>query len=256
MLAYVFTSSLKDFLRPGRIVVWGLLSLGVAVMGYFWSSLGSPGTQQETYGYLASVIVYRFTALTAAIFSTMVVSQEIDQKTIVYLLTRTVPRSQMLLGRLLAAIVAVTAVAWTASFLGGFAVLGPGMFTARGWWADLPVLALGAAAYTVFFVFLSLVLNRAMVFSLLFAFGWETFVPNMPGDLYYVSIYTYLNSLSLHPRTAGRLPVLDALTGALNGNQVAYLTALVILSLIVATLLATSLVLFTKKEIVPREDGE
>lgn len=257
MLGYVFLSTLKDFLRPGRVAVWGVLALGIGLMGFLWVRLGAPGSGAETYGQLASVIVYRFMALVAAIFSTMVVSQEVDQKTIVYLLTRTVPRSTMLLGRTLACIAAVTLVSWGAALFGGLGVMGFGFLGSTGWWVDLGILALGAATYSIFFVTVSLLVQKAMVFSLLFAFGWETFVPNMPGDLYYASIYTYLNSLSQHPKLPlGQLPVLDALSGRLTGNLVGPGLALGILGGLCVGLMALGMFWFTRFEYVPREDGE
>ena len=43
-----------------------------------------------------------------------------------------------------------------------------------------------------FFTLLSLVLNRAMVVSLLFAFGWETLALGVPGDLKLLTLNTHL----------------------------------------------------------------
>ena len=255
MLGYVFTASLKDFLRPGRVIVWCLIALVIGIMGRVWVSLGSQAPM-ETYGHLASVIVYRFLALVAAIFSTMVVSQEVDQKTIVYMLTRTVPRGQMLLGRTLACMAAVTLISWVGSVFGGLGVMGFQMFSAPGWWFDFLILGLGAAAYSTFFVMVSLMLQKAMVFSLLFAFGWETFVPNMPGDLYYVSFYTYLNSMSKHPKNVGAMPVLDALSGQLTGNLVSPVVAGAVLAITAVALMAAGMWWFTRFEFVPREDGD
>lgn len=262
MLGYVFTSTLKDFLRPGRLVVWVIVALMIGVMGRVWVSLGSSTGAEvrpaaETYGYLASVIVYRFLALVAAIVTTGVLSQEVDQKTIVYQLTRVVPRGQLLLGRTLACVVAVTLVSWIGAVCGGFGVMGAGFFAAKGWWVDLGILALGAAAYSAFFVGVSLVLQRAMVFSLLFAFGWETFVPNMPGgDLSFVSIYTYLNAMSQHPRTVGAMPVLDALSGKFAENPVQAGVAVAILGIFSAGLMVWGMWWFGRNEYVAREDGD
>ena len=257
MLGYVFTSSLKDFLRPGRLAVWVVLALVIGLMGRLWISLGAPGNPQETYGQLSSVIVYRFMALVAAIFSTMVVSQEVEGKTIVYMLTRTVPRSTMLLGRTLACVAAVTLISWVGSLFGGIGVMGLQVFAAPGWWIDLAILALGAATYSIFFVSISLLVQKAMVFSLLFAFGWETFVPNMPGDLFYMSFYTYLNSMSAHPKLPiGELRVLDALSGRLTGNLVNSSTAVVILVAVTIVMTGAAMWWFNKFEYVPREDAE
>lgn len=255
MLGFVYTSTLKDFMRAKRLVAWAVLAIVIGLMGRIWVTLGSSGTEVQTYGFLATVIVYRFMALVAAIFSTMVLSQEVEQKTIVYLLTRTVPRGTMLLGRTLACWTAVTLVSWVTAVCAGIGALGFGFLSNGAWWFDLVILAVGAAAYSTFFTFVSLLVQKAMVFSLLFAFGWETFVPNMPGDLNYVSIYSYLNQMSAHAKHAGLMPVLDALSGAMNENPVTPWGAALILGIASTVLMAAGMVWFSKFEYLPREEG-
>lgn len=256
MLGYVFSSSLKDFLRPGRVIVWGAVALFVGLMGKVWMQFGAPGNPQETYGFLADVIVYRLLALAAAVFSTMVISQEVDQKTIVYLLTRTVPRGTMLLGRAAAALVCVLVVAAMGALFGGLGVMGLETFTAVGWWRDFMVLALGGAAYMGLFVFVSLILNKAMIWTVLFAFGWETFVPNMPGDLFYVSIYTYMKALGGHPKPEVTRGILEAASGELGSKDVAPVVGGVVLVGIAVAFFALGMWWFNRFEFSPREDGD
>ena len=150
-------------------------------------------------------------------------------------------------------------VSWIAAIAGGIGVFGFGFLSASGWWADLGILALGASAYSIFFVFISLIIQKAMVFSLLFAFGWETFVPNMPGgDLSFVSIITYLNALSRHPKAAveSEPGLLGAATGAFANAPISMGLAISILVIFSAVLMVVGMNWFTRFEYVPREDGD
>lgn len=259
MLGTVFTTTLKDMLRPGRVIAWVIIAAFVGVMGRIWVQFGGDTPVAETYGLMANVIVYRFMALVAAIFSTFVVSQEIGNKTIVYQLTRVVPRGMLLLGRTLACVASVILISWIAAVASGIGVFGLGFLQSSAWYADLGILALGSCAYTVLFVFISLIVQKAMVFSLLFAFGWETFVPNMPGgDLSLISIISYLNALSRHPK-AELLPtneIMEAITEEVVKQPIPVAVALSVLGVFSVALMVVSMNWFNRFEYVPREDGD
>ena len=80
--SYVLTSTLKDMLRPGRIVPWVLLALVLAGVSWLWLSMSRDPVGLQEYGMLVRLIVYRIVALAAAMFTVVVISQEIEQKTI------------------------------------------------------------------------------------------------------------------------------------------------------------------------------
>ena len=44
MLGVVYTSTLRDFLRPGRMVVWAMVSLVIGLLCRVWMRMGSGTT--------------------------------------------------------------------------------------------------------------------------------------------------------------------------------------------------------------------
>ncbi len=82
---------------------------------------------------------------------------------------------------------------------------------------DCVALIVGAFVYGALFLLATLMFNRAMIICLLFAFGWESAVPNMPGQMYYLSIYSYLQGIAQHP-SAGGNKLLSLITAS-NGDN-------------------------------------
>ncbi len=257
MIQFAFQNTLQDFLRLGRFLTWGLVALGVGIAAFIWARF-QPGAGPETYGQVSQVIVLRVLALSSAIFTVQVISAEVEQKTIVYWLTRRLSRTQVLVSRTLASVVAVIATTSAAWFVAGLAVLGPRAFQTGAFWWDFVLIVVGAFAYGTFFVFLSLLLNKAMIFCLLFAFGWETFIPNMPGDLTYMSIYPYLRALSKHPAPAPQedAGLTEVLSGGLSSISVAPHVAWMVLLGIIVFFAGLSIYWFNHFEYSPREDSE
>lgn len=205
--AYVLTSTLRDMLKPVRIVPWVLVALVLAGVALLWVSMSREGVGPVQYGLLVRLIVYRLVALAAAMFTVVVVSQEIEQKTIVYLVTRTVPRNVMVFSRGLAAVAAVAAMSWLSLVAVAFVMLGSGFLGESMFWMDSLIIVLGSAAYSALFVFVTLVMNRAMIVILLFAFVWEVFAPYLSGDTYLLSINTYLSVLATHPNKSTAMAI-------------------------------------------------
>ncbi|MBS1712941.1 MAG: ABC transporter permease [Armatimonadetes bacterium] len=255
MTGYVFSTTLRDLVRPQRVAAWVGVVAMVFLIGKVWSVLAADLTPEDSFGRVEQAVVVRVIALAAAVFGTMVLSHEVEQKTIVYLITRPVPRNLLLLGRMLAASLVSFGIGLASLVAAGLAVLGPGFVTAPGIFADVAVLAVGVLAYTGFFVFLSLVVARSLILSLLFAFGWETFVPNMPGDMYYMSILTYLRSAAPHAVVAGGPSLGDVITGALAPKSVPEPMAWTVLTVIVAGLWGLCSWWAGRFEYSPREDA-
>ncbi len=119
---------------------------------------------------------------------------------------------------------------------------------------DLLVLPLGALAYGALFLLLATLMRRPLIFGVLFAFGWEWWVPNMPGKFQLVSIMSYLRVLAPHPKPpAESVDMLQFLSG---GNQETISVALsrgVLAAVIVVGVLG-ALLLFSRREFVPRDD--
>lgn len=250
---YVFSSTLRDMLRPGRIVIWVVLGLILAGVSLLWASMSRNGIGEAEYGLLVRLIVYRIVALAAAMFTTMVISQEIEQKTIVYMVTRTVPRNVLIFSRGLAAVVAVTLMSWISLICVGLAVVGPSIFGTSMFWMDMFIMFLGAVAYASLFVFITLIMNRAMLLILIFTFVWEAFVPYLKGDMYLLTVNTYMSVLSQHPEKNRLMAVTAMQSDATLINPV---FAWIILPVVGIGFLVLSGWWFSQFQYLPREDAE
>lgn len=255
MSLVVYQAALADFLRPRRLFAWGLVLVGLYAGARAWLSAQDTMALDMAYGQMSTVLVFRILALASAIFATSVLSGEVEQKTIVYLVTRPIPRWQLLLSRVAAAMTVVFAISALGAVVTSLAVYGGDLLQNRLLVGDLGTLALGTIAYGGLFVLISLWANRAMLICLLFAFGWESSVPNMPGELYYLSIFSYLSALAKHPVGETRGP-LGALSGQLGVNTLSASTAFVVLVIFCIAVLAFGAWWFSRFEYLPREDAE
>lgn len=254
MIGYIFKSTLKDFLRPQRIFTWVAIALVVGVLSFIIARLIPESGPNEKYGHLAGMFAFRICALAGALFSALVLSAEVEQKTIVYLVTRPIPRGQIILGRTLAAMLATFMVSALAVVAIGLAVPKVGLANAFVL-KDIGVVALGSAAYVSLFVFITLIVNKAMLLCLLYTFAWETAVPNMPGSTFYLSINSYMNSLADH-QVIGGLGIFDIMSGQSTLNEVRPVVAAIVLVAFTIVMLAVNSRYFSKFEFVPREDTE
>lgn len=249
---FVFTHALRDFARARRLAVWLLVAVVVYGIGVAYGKVSVDTSRQDTYVLLSAVLPYRILALAAAIFASAVVAQEVEGRTIVYLLTRPVPRQVLLLGRALAAslvvflVAAVSALAVAASTHGGNGLLGH----------DLIALAVGSLAYTGLFTLVSLVLNRAMIASLLFAFGWETLAAGVPGDLKLLTLNTHVMAIADRPSPEGGAGFLDAVGSMLGATGVSANAAWLVLVGVIGVTFAASMAWFAHFEYTAREDAE
>src|ERR1044072_4020259 len=102
MEAYLYTSSLREFLRFKRLFIWVLIAFAGMGVAAIWPYLSSQATLAQQYTTVSQIFVFHVLALVSAIYTTAIVSQEVEQKTIVYLLTRPVSRWKLLITRYLA----------------------------------------------------------------------------------------------------------------------------------------------------------
>ncbi len=256
MIARVlFLHALRDFLRFRRVLAWLLVIAGVAVAGWVWSGLMGDMAATDVYARLSSILTFRVLPLAAAVFATAVVGQEVEQKTIVYLLTRPVGRPTLLLSRAAAATLVVYAIAAACALTVALATrFGPGVAGSLA--RDLVALAVGSLAYVGLFLVVSLLLNRAMVVCLLYAFGWETSVGNMPGDLYHLAVSSYLAAIGSKPAPTSGNPMLDLLSGQLGLNLISPERAWTVLVALIVVCVVFAARWFATHEYVPREDAE
>jgi len=136
---------------------------------------------------------------------------EIEEDTLVYPMSRSVPRGALVLGKYVgfsgaALLLLLPSVIVAASIAAGLG-RGPTVATGSLFEALVLVTALAVLAYGAFFLFLGLLTRHALVIGLLFGFIWETFVPLLPGPLKELTLVYYLRTVGARLVTAGPLSV-------------------------------------------------
>jgi ABC-2 type transport system permease protein len=256
---YLFRATLRDLLRAKRLLMALLLAAMPAGIALIWRATASARTFDPVavYNTISAGLVFGFIlVLLTAVFGTGVISQEVEQKTIVYLLTRPVPRWRILLAKFLAALLVILLTAWLAATALTIAAYGLKGLSAHVYRRDLLILPVGGLAYGAVFLLLATVLQRPLLWGLLFTFGWETWVPNLPGSFKKASLMSYLRVLSPHPAPESEMVDLSELLSLLNPVKIPNRLAWEVLAIVAVVALTGALILFSKREYVPRDDAE
>jgi ABC-2 type transport system permease protein len=215
----------------------------------------------EIYNTLAAGLVFGFIlTILSVLYGTGALSQEIEGRTIVYLLTRPMPRWRILLAKFVGAWLAITVTVCLSLLLLGLALFGthlPGVL-----WKDMRILPLGALAYAGLFLVSATLLARPLIFGLFFAFLWESWVPSLPGAFARLSIMAYLRTLAPHLKetaetTGQEEGARDAfsLVTSFTPTEIPISHAWVTLIGVIVVTLVLGLVFFSTREYAPREEG-
>ncbi len=257
----LFRNTLRDMLRPRKlfwVVLLILIPSGIALLFRLHPSRDGFHAQ-EVYDSLSLLMVFGFIlVILSVIFGTGVLMQEIEQKTIVYLLTRPVPRWRILLVKFAATVTMTTATAWLASLLMALITVGPGGLMGAHFLRDLLVLLVGAMAYGGLFLLLATLINRGlipMIFGLLYGFVWETLMPLMPGNFKMLSLMSYLHVLAPHADVSDQADMSNSILAAPNQSSITHTLAWLVLLGVILGALALAMAVFSTKEYVPREDA-
>jgi ABC-2 type transport system permease protein len=195
-----------------------------------------------TFGYLRNIL-----PLIALFYATALVADEVEGKTLTYLLTRPVQRKAILAGKFAAYLATTLSLALPAVVLMYFVLLtgsgGGGIGGGLGdLLRDLAVLALALLAYGALFTLLGVVLKRPLIPGLLFLYVWEL-VANLPGYLPRLTLTAYLRSLVRHrPAEEG--------IAELFGQVLPAVLCLEVLALAVVASLAAAAWIFSSREYV------
>ena len=257
-------ATLREALRPRRLLIALLLTILPAAIGLLWRLLAPKDSfdPSEVYDSLVVGLIFSF-ALTilSVTYGTGVVSQEIEQRTIVYLLTRPLPRWRLLLARFLVSVLVVVCVCVLATVLLALTVFGPTHLGEAGIGPDLKALILGAFAYGSLFLLLGTAIPRPLTWGLIFVFGWETWVPKLPGSFARLSIMSYLRALASREISANPADSSGSdniLLSFARAPEVAISSPAAWTTLLILTTFCTilAMIIFSHKEYVPREDAE
>jgi ABC-2 type transport system permease protein len=185
----------------GLPVVFALLYRGVLI-----ARMPAKLTGFDLYAVIIAVYYVRNVLPLAALFyATALIADEVEGKTLTYLLTRPLQRPSILAGKFAAYLTTTLTLTLPATVITFFLLA-----TARGFagigaavpelFRDMGVMALSLLAYGAFFTLLGVLLRRPVIPGLLFLFVWEA-IANLPGYLPRFTLTAWLRSL-LHHRPA------------------------------------------------------
>jgi len=182
-----------------------LVTMPVIVALVFRALLGL-GFDIEVNGFslfsvLSATLVFQFVSPMLALFyGTGILSDDIEQGTMRYLLTRPRSRASLLAGKMVGSIAIQLALLLPALLLCFYIAVGPTGWDALG--ARFPSLLvnlvaaiLGAAAYNSLFSLLACSVKRPLLVGLFFVFGWQAGATYVPGVARKLTIAHYLQSL-------------------------------------------------------------
>jgi ABC-2 type transport system permease protein len=227
----------------GLPVVFGLI-YRFALVAHIPAKL----TGFDLYGVIVAVYYVRNVLPLAALFyATSLIADEVEGKTLTYLLTRPVRRESILAGKFAAYVVTTLVLTLPATVITFFLLV-----TARGFagtgaaapdlFRDMGAISITLVSYGALFALLGVLLRRPVIPGLLFLFVWEL-VANLPGYLPRFTLTAWLRSLIRHR------PAQEGLSD-LFGQVLPLGESLFVLAIVTLGLLALSFWIFARREYV------
>ncbi len=226
----------RQMLGGGRIwILAAFLSLPVLLL---LATVLARGFNFPDQGAVAGILLYvlypqSLCILATLLYGSSLLAAEIEDKTLVYLFTRSLPRWRVLVDKYVAIVLVLTALTGTSMSV-SFLLLGAPV-GARLWLALMVTILCATLSYTAIFALLGLLVpRRAIPVGLIYAVVVEfvlSFVPALVNEL---AASHYLRSLAFH---IARIPLPDAAMQIVGGATLSDS----ILALLVIPLLSLSL---------------
>lgn len=129
-----------------------------------------------------------------------IMSEEVEDGTIVFLRLRPVPRTIIVLGKFLAYVLSTVILVGLSLFTTYFllsSLPNANMFFYELplLWEDMRVFILGLAAYGAIMMVIGIIFKRPLLFGAFFLFIWDTFASFIPGTAHKLTIKHYLQSI-------------------------------------------------------------
>lgn len=205
----VFDISLEGMVWTRRsLLMVALVAMPVALAVAYRIALATgaelpPAPPQDLYALVVAVYWVRNVLPLAALFyATALVADEVEGRTLTYLVTRPLTRASIFAGKFAAYLATALSLALPAAVVTFFLLLtaprAPGIGAAVGdLFRDLGVMALAVVVYGALFALVGVVLKRPVIPGLVFLYGWEL-LANLPGYLPRLTLTAWLRSLIRH----------------------------------------------------------
>lgn len=215
----VFIASLLELVRRRRLVFIGLAGLIPLFFTWVWRAFGTDFLDVD--GMLTNLVSTLYIGvlvyLVGIAFGVPTVHDEVEGRTLTYLLTRPISRIAVYSGRLAAVQLlagSLLALSLVACFL--FAVVGnPGALSlglVQTYVNHVWVVLLATVLLVGLFGIFGTLFRKPLVWSFLYAFAWEGIVSKVPGRLHTWTLDFHLRNLLLRDETVQK-SILDSLKG-------------------------------------------
>lgn len=187
--------------------------------------------------------------LLSLLFGSLIVNEEVDHKTLVFLTTAPIPRPAVIVGKYAAYILLTAIIVNLGLFLCFLIVnISPSgdVVQAGQFFSYVGVGALALVTYTALFALLGTLFKKSMVLGLLYIFGWENIVQYFPGTTQKFTVIHWIKSLLPVSSEGGSL--LSLLVFRLEPSSV--LESIVVLLLFISAALIASSIIFKNKEYI------
>lgn len=259
-MKFLFTFFLKNNVYSKRTIWLGLVSfvpVFFSVLILILKPLISDNGA-SVFSYFPQMAVFLFIHFLLPVMSifigTAVIGDEIDGRTLTYLITKPIPRHLIVIVKLLSGI-AVTSIAIMLSLGLTYSVMmiddgfSSWVQNIDLFFGTAGILFLGLLTYLPLFSFLGGMLKRPVLAGLFFTFGWEATVSFMPGNIKYLTISHYLHTLSqklYHEQfISGKKAILSLL---FKSKELSSVSAILILLIIAIVFIVLSALLLYIKE--------
>jgi ABC-type transport system involved in multi-copper enzyme maturation permease subunit len=204
----VFDLSLDGMVFSRRSLLMALLVAAPVAFAVLYRVLAAtrgtpPLGPSDLYALMVAIYWVRNVLPLAALFyATSLIADEVEGRTLTYLLTRPLTRASIFVGKFAAYLATTFTLALPAAVVTFFALMtapnAPGIGPAAAdLLRDLGVMLLTLVAYGSFFGLLGVLLRRPVIPGLLFLYGWEL-LSNLPGYLPRLTLTAWLRSLISH----------------------------------------------------------
>lgn len=204
----VFDLALEGMVWSKRnLVMAALIGLPILLSVFFRAVLASKLPSNisgfDLYGIVVALYYVRNVLPLAALFhASALIADEVEGKTITYLLSRPVTRLSIFVGKFAAYLVAMLTLALPSLVITYFLLTTTRGLSGAGQsladlWRDAGAVALTLAVYGALFALLGVLLKRPTIPGLVFLLGWEL-LANLPGYMPRFTLTAYLRSLIRH----------------------------------------------------------
>lgn len=169
-----------------------LLATGVRI---YAPPMGDPGPVDLVVGGLSALIVTGIVPIVSLILANAALGSEVDDGTLVYLLTKPTPRWQIVTSKLFTAALLAMATTTAATLAAGAIIMG-GFDATRLVLGFAAGVAAGSVLYTAVFLMLSLITRRGLLVGLVYLIVWEGAFSGYFAGTRTLSIRQYMLSIA------------------------------------------------------------